>query len=1109
MAFILNRDKGHRMWGGGKNTFNSSRQGGGGSGAGGGGGVSSSWVDDNYVSKDYFNQLFKVKVAVRVLVTDPSTTPATVISDTSTVRQDLLYPNEVPASTTTTDEETGYVTSTTYSIDSIQVMGGVWTNSYVSALGQNSSGGGGGGGSLNEPLSSINMAGLSAPGAAQDGMTIVWDQATGRWKYGSAGAGSVTSVGMTVPTGFSVSPATITSTGTFAITFASGYSLPTTAKQLNWDKAYGWGNHATAGYALTSNVYSKTECDERFMTIAFFRSLFRAYTSGNTEVTPNAGDTSTIDNIKAMFGFWTNAYISALGQNSSGGGGGGGSSTLAGLNDVQLGTLNANDVLIYDGNGHWINTTKATFLSGYVTTSDISDMATKTWVGQQGFLTSNSFSALTTSNEKISATIGTTTRTVQAPTIADLGQNPEAASSSSTPATKFAGAKFGATAGLYLTEVYPSVSSPTDIPCEYGNMVNILGAGGGQLLAEWCGDYTTGHLYYRSHRDVLGSGGWTPWTKLAFTTDNVASATKLATARTLWGQSFDGTANVSGNMTDVGSITASGNIETSGNVKATKFYLSSTVYFQLDNDGNVQLVGAGLWTNSFLSALGQNSSGGGGATDLAAVWESLGRADGDYGTSQINISHLTTALSGYATTSAISDMATKTWVTNQGYTTNTGTVTSVAMSVPTGFDISGTPITASGTLALTFATGYSLPTTAKQLNWDTAYDWGDHSQVGYLTSVAFSDLTSHPTTLAGYGITDAKIASGVITMGTNTITPWTTNNHPTTLSGYGITDAVSDSTTWWGQSISSGAVSGSLSDVGSITSNTRGSIDGFNKIEFYSTTQSTGTGGGIYFHFPGVSGYSSAYIQEDTLGVLSLYKDVSINRDLTVGSVIYQSGNYIYMNKANIGLMIEGGITESGETRASFGFHTADGTSWQDSAVLLQLKRTSAERYVDVACGILRIGDVRLVWDGGNNALKIQKADGTSANLYATGGVSALGMTAGVSSIDAMTFNYVTINNDLTFGATSRISHTLTDENRKLFIGNDDNSGWVAMADMCGQDVDGESQPYWRIYSNGQAFFGNVQATRFYLDGTRYLYVSNGDLYYNNGSQSRKVAFTN
>lgn len=42
---------------------------------------------------------------------------------------------------------------------------------------------------------------------------------------------------------------------------------------------------------------------------------------------------------------------------------------------------------------------------------------------------------------------------------------------------------------------------------------------------------------------------------LALTIDNVASATKLQTARTLWGQSFDGTANVSGNMISVGQIT--------------------------------------------------------------------------------------------------------------------------------------------------------------------------------------------------------------------------------------------------------------------------------------------------------------------------------------------------------------------------------------------------------------------------------------------------------------------------------------------------------------------------------------------------------------------------
>ena len=40
----------------------------------------------------------------------------------------------------------------------------------------------------------------------------------------------------------------------------------------------------------------------------------------------------------------------------------------------------------------------------------------------------------------------------------------------------------------------------------------------------------------------------------------------------------------------------------------------------------------------------------------------------------------------------------------------------------------------------------------------------------------------------------------------------------------------------------------------------------------------------------------------------------------------------------------------------------------------------------------IRIGDAKIVWDSTNNALKVIKADGTSCNFYATGGVSALEM---------------------------------------------------------------------------------------------------------------------
>ena len=49
---------------------------------------------------------------------------------------------------------------------------------------------------------------------------------------------------------------------------------------------------------------------------------------------------------------------------------------------------------------------------------------------------------------------------------------------------------------------------------------------------------------------------------LALTSDNVASATKLQTTRTIWGQSFNGTANVSGALSGATTISASNTIST-------------------------------------------------------------------------------------------------------------------------------------------------------------------------------------------------------------------------------------------------------------------------------------------------------------------------------------------------------------------------------------------------------------------------------------------------------------------------------------------------------------------------------------------------------------------
>lgn len=350
---ILNQEQIRRMTGAG------------GGGAGGGGGfdpallagyATQQWVEDNYVNKTYFGRLFTANGTQKVYTsTDGGQTWGNPVTTTVTIE-----PNEITPSEVVTDGETeGTKIKTVRELSNIQALVGLWTNQYLSALGQNSGGGGGGGGSTTlYGLLDVNIPNPMTQ--ANNGQVLMYNYSQNKWINANLPATGVTSVGMTVPTGFSVSPATISSNGTFAITFASGYSLPTTAKQSNWDTAYGWGNHAQAGYALASNVYSKNDADAKFMTIAAFENLFNALNSSGNKVSHPYS--SGVNSIKAMVGLWTQQYISALGQNSSGGGGG--ASTLSGLNDVQLTSPTAGQGLVYDDQlSKWKNATLFTAMT--------------------------------------------------------------------------------------------------------------------------------------------------------------------------------------------------------------------------------------------------------------------------------------------------------------------------------------------------------------------------------------------------------------------------------------------------------------------------------------------------------------------------------------------------------------------------------------------------------------------------------------------------------------------------------------------------------------------------------------------------------------------------
>lgn len=83
--------------------------------------------------------------------------------------------------------------------------------------------------------------------------------------------------------------------------------------------------------------------------------------------------------------------------------------------------------------------------------------------------------------------------------------------------------------------------------------------------------------------------------------DNIATATKLATARTIWGQAFDGSANVRGNISDVDNVYMNNN--RSLYIKDTNGKNLSAL---LINDQNVFYLGFGAGSNGNSSCLDGN-----------------------------------------------------------------------------------------------------------------------------------------------------------------------------------------------------------------------------------------------------------------------------------------------------------------------------------------------------------------------------------------------------------------------------------------------------------------------------------------------------------------------
>ena len=156
---------------------------------------------------------------------------------------------------------------------------------------------------------------------------------------------------------------------------------------------------------------------------------------------------------------------------------------------------------------------------------------------------------------------------------------------------------------------------------------------------------------------------------------------------------------------------------------------------------------------------------------------------------------------GYLTThQSLASYYTKTEIDAKGYTTNKGTVTSVSLTLPTGLTCATKTITTSGTFAITLASGYSIPTTAKQTAWDGAVSAKHtHSNKSVLDGITSAKVTHWDSAYDWYALmtTDEETADGIINKWNEVVSFLANISQTDTLSGIvdGINKSISDEVT--------------------------------------------------------------------------------------------------------------------------------------------------------------------------------------------------------------------------------------------------------------------------------------------------------------------------
>ena len=556
--------------------------------------------------------------------------------------------------------------------------------------------------------------------------------------------------------------------------------------------------------------------------VRFFNSIFTVYDSDGNAIVPNTY-TQVADNLRILVGTWTDEYLSALGKNPSGGGSGGTGSVNSIL--VSSDYYDSDENGIVDLSAAFTPYAKKSSLSSYLLKSDISawaKAASKPSYDLSELGGSLAWDKVSSTPKTLSGygitdaaiangeiTLGNSTIT---PVTSVAMSVPTGFSVSGSPVSKTGTLELSYASGyegfttalknkinllysLFTREGSGTSADPYVIKANYGlytdDFLSALGknpSGGGSGGTGSVNSIKVAANVFRDPdsdgiidltADIVSSADRTRWNAAATNSHTHSNKSVLDGITAGKVSSWDAVASIMGSDSDtvinkwnevVAFLDTYTEADTLANLLSNKLDVRffNSIFTVYDSDGNAIVpntytqvadnlrILVGTWTDEYLSALGKNPSGGGsggtgsvnsilvssdyydsdenGIVDLSAAFTPYAKKSSlssyllksdisawakaaskpSYDLSELGgslawdkVSSTPKTLSGYG----ITDAAIANGEITLGNSTITP-VTSVAMSVPTGFSVSGSPVSKTGTLELSYASGYEGFTTA-------------------------------------------------------------------------------------------------------------------------------------------------------------------------------------------------------------------------------------------------------------------------------------------------------------------------------------------------------------------------------------------------------------